>query len=382
MTSRERIMAVVRGGMPDRVPVSLYKIDPFDNENFWASHKSFERLLQTARDCQDTFHLYRPKTGFFFSAPGSIEVKADEFQDTPLSKTVHLAVSTRRGQLTRSARTSNTSMHQWVQKPWIESENDIKKFLELPYTPFSPALSDYYQISGALGDKGVVVIALPDPLAVIAELFAPGDMPNFMLSSPKLVYQLLEKMQERLVNLYRFISVSVSDVIIRIRGAEYATPPDLPPEYFHDVKKVFSDFVLKYDRELIDILKSGNRNYVCYHWHGQIEPLLPLVLKLGIDILEPVVNSVDMPNMILKIRRIAGERVVIMGGVLAEDMEFRTSAEVGDMAKEAIIQGGRRGRFILIPSNIPESSPISAQMEANYIGFLNAGINCGKYPLT
>jgi len=375
-------MAVVRGGMPDRVPVSLYKIDPFDNENFWASHKSFERLLQTARDCQDTFHLYRPKTGFFFSAPGSIEVKADEFQDTPLSKTVHLAVSTRRGQLTRSARTSNTSMHQWVQKPWIESENDIKKFLELPYTPFSPALSDYYQISGALGDKGVVVIALPDPLAVIAELFAPGDMPNFMLSSPKLVYQLLEKMQERLVNLYRFISVSVSDVIIRIRGAEYATPPDLPPEYFHDVKKVFSDFVLKYDRELIDILKSGNRNYVCYHWHGQIEPLLPLVLKLGIDILEPVVNSVDMPNMILKIRRIAGERVVIMGGVLAEDMEFRTSAEVGDMAKEAIIQGGRRGRFILIPSNIPESSPISAQMEANYIGFLNAGINCGKYPLT
>jgi len=189
-------------------------------------------------------------------------------------------------------------------------------------------------------------------------------------------------MQERLVNLYRFISVSVSDVIIRIRGAEYATPPDLPPEYFHDVKKVFSDFVLKYDRELIDILKSGNRNYVCYHWHGQIEPLLPLVLKLGIDILEPVVNSVDMPNMILKIRRIAGERVVIMGGVLAEDMEFRTSAEVGDMAKEAIIQGGRRGRFILIPSNIPESSPISAQMEANYIGFLNAGINCGKYPLT
>lgn len=382
MTSKERIMTVLMGGMPDRVPVSLYKIDPFDKDSFWAGHKSFEKLLNTARECQDTFHLYRPKTGFFFSAPGSIEVKADEFQDTPLSKTVHLSVNTRRGQLTRSARTSNTSMHQWVQKPWVESENDIKKFLELPYIPFNPDLSDYYQITGALGDKGAGVIALPDPLAVIAELFAPGDMPNFMLSSPKLVHQLLEKMQERLVNLYRFISGAVSGVIVRIRGAEYATPPDLPAEYFHDVKKVFSDFVLKYDRELIDILRTGNKNYVCYHWHGCIEQLLPLVLKLGIDVLEPVVNAFDTPNAILKIRRIVGEKTVIMGGLLAEDMEFRTSGEIRDMAKEAIIQGGRKGSFILIPSNIPESSPISSQMEANYVEFLQTGINYGKYPLS
>lgn len=381
MTSRERIMAVVFGAIPDRVPVSLYKIDPFDNESFWAGHKSFEKLLGVARECQDTFHLYRPKTGFFFSAPGSIEVRVEEFQDTPLSKTVHLSVNTRFGKLTRSARTSITSVHQWVQKPWVESENDIMKFLELPYTPFTPALSEYYKIAGTLGDRGVVVIALPDPLAVIAELFAPGDMPNFMLSSPDLIRQLLEKMQERLINLYRFISGAVSGVIIRIRGAEYATPPVLPPEYFPDIKKVFSDVVLRYDRELIDILRSGNKNYVCYHWHGQIEPFLPLVLKMGIDILEPVINSFDSPNTLLKIRRIVGDRVVMMGGLLVEDMEFRTSEEIREMIKDAIIQGGRQGRFILIPSDIPESSPISSQMEANYIEFLQAGINYGKYPL-
>ncbi len=68
MTGRERIMAVLRGGMPDRVPVSLYKINPFDNDIFWAKHKSFEKLLQAAKEYQDTFHLYRPKTGFFFSS--------------------------------------------------------------------------------------------------------------------------------------------------------------------------------------------------------------------------------------------------------------------------------------------------------------------------
>jgi hypothetical protein len=381
MTPKERIMTVLIGGMPDRVPVSLYKIDPFDKNSFWAGHKSYERLLQVARECQDTFHLYRPKTGFFFSAPGSIDVKAEEVQDTPLSRTVHLAVNTRLGRLTRSARTANTSVHQWIQKPWVESERDMRKFLELPYIPFKPDLSDFTQIINTLGDKGVVVIALPDPLAVIAELFAPGDMPNFILSSPKLIYQLLDKMQERLVNLYRFISRSVSGIVIRIRGAEYATPPDLPVGYFHDIRKTFSELVLRYDKELIEILKTGNKNYICYHWHGEIETLLPFVLRLGIEILEPVVNGFDTPNTVLKIRRMVGEKTILMGGVLTEDMEFRSSEEVKKIAKEAIIQGGRKGRFILIPSNVPESSPISPQMEANYIEFLHSCIECGRYPI-
>jgi hypothetical protein len=381
MTSKERIETVLIGGMPDRVPVSLYKIDPFDRDSFWAGHKSFERLLNVARECQDTFHLYRPKTGFFFSAPGSIEVKAEEFQDTPLSRMVQLTVTTRLGRLTRSARTSTTSMHQWIQKPWVEGERDIRKFLELPYIPFSPDLSDFNRIVNTLGDKGIVVFALPDPIAVIAELFAPGDMPDFILSAPKLIHQLLDKMQERLINLYKFIARSVSGVVIRIRGAEYATVPELPVEHFHDTKGVFSDLVLRYDKELIEILKTGNKNYICYHWHGKIEQLLPLVLRLGIDILEPVINSFDVPETISKIRKIVGERMVIMGGILAEDMEFRSSEEVTAMTKEAIIQGGRRGRFVLIPSDIPESSPISLQMESNYIAFLKAGIQYGRYPL-
>ncbi|MCX8082397.1 MAG: hypothetical protein N3D17_03220 [bacterium] len=381
MTSRERIIAVIRGMMPDRVPVSLYKIDPFEKDSFWVQHKSFEKLLSAAKEYQDTFHLWRPKTGFFFSAPGSIETKVEESQDTPLSKTVKISVETRRGLLSRTARTSMTSMHLWIQKPWIESERDILKFLELPYTPFKPDLTEFFQINSELGDRGIGVIALPDPLAVIYELFAPGDMPQFILSTPKLIYRLLDEMQKRLINLYRFISTSVANTVIRIRGAEYAVPPHLPPEYFPDIKKVFSELVLRYDRELIDILKRGNKNYICYHWHGDIEKLLPLVLKLGIDILEPVINTSDTPNYILKIRKITGDDVVLMGGLMAEELEFRETSEIVAMTKEAIIQGGRKGRFILIPSGIPESSPISNQMEKNYIEFLKTGVEFGKYPL-
>ena len=172
MTSKERIEAVIQGKMPDRDPVSLYKINPFEKHSFWAQYKSFENLLSAAREYQDTFHLWRPSTGFFFSAPGSIDIVVDEVEDTPLSKTLKLSVQTKRGSLQRITRTFKTSTHHWIQKPWVESEKDILRFLELPYATFNPDISEFFRICNALGDNGVCVIALPNPLAVVYELFA------------------------------------------------------------------------------------------------------------------------------------------------------------------------------------------------------------------
>ncbi|MCM8819081.1 MAG: hypothetical protein NC915_06385 [Candidatus Omnitrophica bacterium] len=381
MTSKERIYTVLRGGIPDRVPVSLYKINPFENNSFWAKHKSFEKLLLKAKELQDTFHLYRPQTGFFFSAPGSIDLKVEEQHDTTISKIIKLTVETNYGPLTRTARTTDMSAHQWVQKPWIEREKDIHKFLSLPYIPYQPDLSDFYSIQKELGDKGVIVICLPNPLGVAGFLFAPGDFSKFALENPKLIMQLLEKIYERLCDLYKFIAFSVSNTIIRIRGAEYATPPNLPIEYFHDIKKTFSEFVLRFDKPLIEILKRGNFNYICYHWHDGIDELIPLVLKMDINILEPICNSFDLPNRILKVRKFVGDSITIMGGILAEEIQFRSREEIRNMVKECIIQGARRGRFILIPSDIPESAPISYEEEQNYIEFLQSGVEFGKYPI-
>jgi len=382
MTSRERIYTVLRGGIPDRVPVSLYKINPFDIDSFWAKHKSFENLLKKAQQIQDTFIFYRPKTGFFFSAPGAIDLKVEETHDTPISTTVKLTVETDYGPLTRVAKTSSLSIHQWVEEPWIKREKDIHKFLSLPYIPYQPDFTDFYELEKKIGEKGVMVVALPDPLGVVGFLFAPGDFAKFALEYPKLIMELLEKIYERLLDLYKFVSFSVSNAIIRIRGAEYATPPNLPVEYFHDIKKVFSEFVYRFDRNLIEILKRGNFNYICYHWHDGIEELLPIILKMPIDIIEPICNSFEIPNRILKVRRIIGDSITIMGGIMTDDLDFRTGEEIRNLVKDCLIQGARRGRFILIPSDIPESAPITPELEQNYIEFLETGYNFGKYPIT
>jgi hypothetical protein len=185
-------------------------------------------------------------------------------------------------------------------------------------------------------------------------------------------------MQERLIDLYSTLSLILDNTVIRIRGAEYVTPPILPPEYFRNIKKVFSDLVIKYDLVLIEVLRKGQRNLICYHWHEQTEELIPLVMKLEPDIIEPVCNSYEIPNTVLRVRKAVGERTILMGGVCAEDLEFRSPEEINTMVKDALAQGTRRGRFLLIPADIPTSAPAASLVEGNYIEFLEAGVFWGS----
>ncbi|MCM8816855.1 MAG: hypothetical protein NC913_05015 [Candidatus Omnitrophica bacterium] len=363
--SRQEILALLRGQPIGKIPVSLYKIDPYDDKSFWAGHSSFQRLLEKMkRECHN-FYFFRPPTGFFFSAPGSIEVKEEKKQDTKISEVVTLTVETEKGTLTRSARTTRLSSEQWVLKPWITSAHDIEKFLSLPYTPYTPDMSKFFEKQSLYGNKSMPVISLPDPAGVAGTLFAPGDLAKFMLENEKLIAELFDLLFERLQNVYKSISLQVHNAIIRIRGAEYLTPPAIPVEYFHNYREVFLNYVIKPDTKLINTLRSGNLNYICYHWHDMKEDLVPYVVRMGIDILEPAINTVEFPVTVAKVRKIAGPEITIMGGPALEEIEFRSSYEIAQVCKDSIVQNGRSTKFILIPSGVPSSIPLAAQTEEN-----------------
>ncbi|HOJ31360.1 MAG TPA: hypothetical protein PK165_06695 [bacterium] len=372
INTRQDILALLRGQSTGRIPVSLYKIDPYDEKSFWAGHTSFHRLLEKMRNDCYNFFFFRPATGFFFSAPGSIEVKEDRKQDTRISEVVTLTVETEKGILTRSARTTKLSAEQWVLKPWITSTHDIEKFLSLPYTPYVPDLSQFQEKQALYGNKSMPVISLPDPAGVAGTLFAPGDLGKFLLDDEKQIAHLFELFTERLANIYRTISMQVHNVIIRIRGAEYLTPPSLPVEYFRNYRDVFVNYVIKPDTKLINILRSGNLNYICFHWHEMREDLLPHVLKMGVDILEPAINTVEFPMTVAKVRKIIGPDITLIGGPALEEIEFRSSYEISQISKDSIVQNGRSTKFILIPSGVPSSIPLSSQTEENLFAMIDA----------
>ncbi|HPP13051.1 MAG TPA: hypothetical protein PKW42_10000, partial [bacterium] len=112
-----------------------------------------------------------------------------------------------------------------------------------------------------------------------------------------------------------------------------------------------------------------------------VEPLVPLIVRLQPDIVEPMANTQELPNVILRSRRTFGENMVIMGGLAAEELEFGEPADIEQRVKDALLQGGRRGRFVLITCGLPTSVPLAPNIEQNYLTFLEAGQRFGTYPL-
>jgi len=381
MTARQRILSVLRGQIPDRVPVSLCKIDPYDTSSFWAQHKSFHPLLERAREVCDTFIYYRPKTGFFFSSPGAIDVEEERQADTPGSETVTLRVRTEKGVLERTARTSRLSAEQWVLKPWIDSHADFDKFLSLPFSPYAPDISALREKEREYGERAVFVIPLPTPVGVAGVLFAPGELSRFLLEEPKKVELLLDRIFDRLAPLYQSLAQNVMGAVIRLRGSEYLTPPTLPPGHFPNYREIFNHFVIRYDTRLVNLLRQGNFNFVCYHWHDIVPELLPMVLKMAPDVLEPVINTRESPDMVATVKRVAGPELTLMGGLSLEDLDFRTPDEVESMTRNVLRQGAKNGRFILIPANVPSAVPFSPQTEENFFRFIDVGVK-SSYPFS
>ena len=101
------------------------------------------------------------------------------------------------------------------------------------------------------------------------------------------------------------------------------------------------------------------------------------MLRMGIDILEPAINCVGSPFQVARIRKLCGTDLTLMGGLALEDLEFRSVDEISRLARETVIQGGRNGRFILIPSGVPSSAPLSSQTEENFLAFIDAGLKSG-----
>ena len=112
---------------------------------------------------------------------------------------------------------------------------------------------------------------------------------------------------------------------------------------------------------------------VFHHSCGHIEALVPDLIEIGVDVLDPVQASA---NDQLKLKRSYGDRLSFLGGVSSQQALSRgTEQEVEAEVRRCIQTLGPGGGYILGPDNFV---PIA---EANYRAYLAAGERYGLYPL-
>lgn len=121
---------------------------------------------------------------------------------------------------------------------------------------------------------------------------------------------------------------------------------------------MFREFVAPYLKEMIDrIHQLGGK--VLYHSCGMIRPLIPELIQLGIDVLDPIQPA--GPGMQPEsLKREFGERLSFHGGIdMQELLPNGTPEQVAEEARRYCEVLGNQGGYILAPAHLfqPDVSP-------------------------
>ncbi len=158
----------------------------------------------------------------------------------------------------------------------------------------------------------------------------------------------LDKFAEQKMRFWEMALDELGDVVdIVVESDDYGTQESqlIPPETFRDLFK-------PYYKEIIALIKSklnarktaGERGYIFFHSCGNIRPILPDLIEIGVDILNPVhVNATGMEPIQLK-KDFGSEITFWGGGVETQNILPRgTPDEVRENVKrnlEVLMPGG------------------------------------------
>jgi len=122
--------------------------------------------------------------------------------------------------------------------------------------------------------------------------------------------------------------------------------------------QMWREFVRPYLKRLVDVCHSGGVKFML-HSCGAIREIIPDVIALGIDILDPIqVMAVGMEPAGLK--RDFGSRICFHGGIDTQStLPFGSASDVRKEVADRVATLGANGGYVIAPShNIQPDTPI------------------------
>ena len=127
-------------------------------------------------------------------------------------------------------------------------------------------------------------------------------------------------------------------------------------------------------RSMIQAAKAINPDVVIwYHSCGYIEPIIPDLIEIGVEVLNPIQPEAMDPA---RIKRLFGDHLAFWGTVgVQRTMPFGTPDDVRAEVKERIETVGKGGGFVLAPAHVLEPE-VPWQ---NVLAFVEAARQYGRY---
>lgn len=371
MNPRERLMTALRRGTPDRVPVCTHELVGFNTAAFENRDPSYRTLMDLIREKTDCVAMWNPQSDNTLvesAHPCPTTSETVREGNTTVTRT---RLETPAGPLT-STRSVVDGIHTvWHTEHWCKSTDDVDRALSVPYVPVTYDFSDFDRIRGEVGDNGIIMASIADPLLAAADLMDFADFTIWAAMDTDHFASTVERLHARIMeNLRRMLAGGLVD-LYRIVGPEYATPPFLPPE-------LFRRFVVPYVAEMVELIHSHGA-MVRLHCHGRIGQVLEMMLDTGADALDPCEAPPSGDVALDEVKRRVGHRMCVFGNIQLNTLEGGTERDVEDAVRRCMAEAKEGGGYVIMPTAAPINTPLSAQTERNYRVFIDTALELGAY---
>lgn len=377
MTPLARLLTAFRCGQPDRVPIIVRGVNPYARHMNWRGEAdpSYRPLIERVRADCEVEHILSMGRGFALNSAAQVETRAEVQGEW---RVVTRSVETPRGPLTSIHRDGTDSYAHAEVKQWITDEDDVERFLALPYRPVEPDLAPYFEARDQLGDKGYVLAYLDDAIGHVHALLGSELLAIWSVEAPGLIRRLLDALAERCLDYARRLLEGGVAPVLGFQGQEVVVPPLMSP-------RRFDDLVVRYDRAIVELAHShGCLLYV--HCHGFLNAVLGRFADMGVDILHPI-EAPPMGDITLAEakRRVggsggpAGRRICLSGNIQIGDVMDLERAQIVDLTRRAIEEGAAGGGFVLTLTATPFERVLSQHTLDNLLAMIDTALTYGRY---
>jgi hypothetical protein len=238
----------------------------------------------------------------------------------------------------------------------------------MPYVRPAFDLAQFEREREELGDRGLMMIDIGDPLQVLYRLMSVETFAVATLTDRGLLLEFLDEMHRRYLDLYGWLLDHGVGPVYFIVGAEFAGPPVVSPADFTELSA-------RYVGGIVELIRSRGM-YSIVHYHGNLKRVLAGMAAIAADGLHTV-EAPPVGDCTLGEAREALGDAVLIGNIQYDDFR-RLAPDEMERLVERTIEEGREGRFILSPTAGPYEESITPRMQDNYVRFLEAGAKYGR----
>jgi hypothetical protein len=308
MTDRERILAVIEGRLPDRIPwiprLQIWYDAHLQRGDLPARYQGWD-----LRRIEQDLGMGTPaREGRVFRAElEGVDVRAERTgADTVTTYTTPV------GSVTTVSRGSSTLSEGGIAgallvKHMITGPDDYPVVEEIiRRTRIIPTYADYLAYDAQVGDAGLPLVAMgPDPMyRIIQDLVGYNNVFYHLHDDRARVMHLYDVLEEQAQEIQQVVLDSPATLILH---GEHFDSQFTPP-------RIFRSTMLPYFQTFADRLHARGKVMVC-HADADTSHLLGLIKEAGFDMAECFVTAPMVPVTLAEARAAFGDQVIIWGGV-------------------------------------------------------------------